>query len=442
MIHQLRNLAKIAILFSLLPGCVMVRLDNIESEPNFNWDVLKRDQIVMTPLLDLRPSQSQAMQPFFTRSEQEAYAELFKQEFFKWRKDIRVFGAGGAFEKLKNMPNLTELAEKILNKESLTAVETESLKAATQDIRFVLFLSMPSEKLSHKFHTYKDKEFLHKVYSSRREFQVKVALYDLKESRVPWIGTKILSPTNVNDIKIALPKAKKDRAGFTFFEDFSSYSWDTDQEKYPNFPDREPALSSSFDDFALSLPLNPSEDKLIEYESFTYHRPEAGLLLSTLGKSTSVHLDLGFSSLIYKKLRLGALLGLPVTRSRVAVEQKTFELDSVLLALTTDYEVTLSDKWRLLSGAYLGTELFKIYDERKSELKNQTEHSEGDPGETDATLFVWPRVKFLYGATTGFNFGIAAFYRNYWGIEETELSKHKPSPWAIELSFAGTFRGF
>lgn len=435
----------LSLVFSaLLSGCIMTRLDHVETEPNFNWDVLKRDEIVITPLLDLRVGPSAEVSKFFSQKEQEEYAEKFKQEFFKTRKDIRVYGAGGAFEKLKNVPQLAEIAHKVLKKEPLTEAEQQSLEASTQDIRFIFFFTVPDEHLQQKYQTFKDDDYIHHVYKSTRNLQVKLALYDLKEKRTPWIGTANLQPTNENDIKVARPKKKKDGKGFTFFENSGTILLTAESQKYPSFPGREPALSNSFDDFVLGLPLHPSEDKSIEYESFTYHRPELSMMAAPLGDETSFHLDLAFSSIIYNKFRLGALIGIPMNTPRVTVDGKKFKLGSAVIAVTADYEVPIATKWRLLTGVYLGTELFNIYDEQKNELAQQT-GTQGPDEETataDATLFAWPRIKLLYGNRTGFNVGIAAFYRKYWGIEEKELQAHAPGPWAIEFSIGGTFRGY
>src|SRR5690606_27470305 len=139
-----------------------------------------------------------------------------------------------------------------------------------------------------------------KEYTATREFTAKLALWDSKENKTVWIATEVMSPTAkqtrevVNPSKYLVePKGKK-----PYWRGATPHvSVDTElaqnRERFPSFPGREPTFSNTFDDFALALPIHPSEQKLIEYTHFTYHRPEAQLRTSALGTHTNVSLQLG-----------------------------------------------------------------------------------------------------------------------------------------------------
>jgi hypothetical protein len=311
-------------------SCIHASLDKIESDPDFNWDSLKRDEILMTPLIDLRdqpsvPRGAESLVAPFSTEEKLAYAEVFKQKFFILRKDIRVFGAGGAFESLASIKKLDDLAGRVVANQNLTRQEIDLLRSTTQDIRFIFFFDFSMERLQYDYQMsdLNDRPYVEKIYSSERMMEIKMALWDSQNAKTVWIGHKILNPANTNIVKIKKRHLSKimqdilateqsivlepdefDRQGLSSREEELSHH----RTRFPSFPAREPAFSDSFEDFVLSLPIQPSEEKLIAYSHFTYHRPEMRMLLSHIDSSMDLGIFGGFSSILYNRFRLGGEL--------------------------------------------------------------------------------------------------------------------------------------
>ena len=433
-----------------LTGCLATGLTEVESEPGFDWDTLKRDQIVMTPLIDLRkapqaPSGHKDALAFFSDADRYSYPEKFKQVFFNLRKDIRVFGAGGAYELLAKLPNLAALSEQVISKLPLAEANVAAVREVNQDIRFVFFFAVVDERLAYEF-SYdfrQDQAADVKTYKSTRYLTVRLALWDSQSNKTVWRGTERLSPTESNAVEVRNStkqrKVDGNRVYWVGTPERTSLAEELERNRseFPGFPAREPAFSKSFDDFALALPLQPSEAKLIEYTHFTYHRPELSIRTSALGKEVVPALQLGSSSVINYRLRFGGalhfLMGLPI----VDYQEKDYAVSSSAYGMTFDYEWTLTESLRLLTGAMAGAALFVI----DEQLPPLSVDEKTDP-ETDGALFIWPRAFLLFGDKGGFQWGVGAAARFFDGIEEPVLKAHRPSPWSLDLSVAYAFRGF
>ena len=467
--HSIFRSFFIVIISVLLNSCISVSLTSVATDPNFNWDALKRDQILMTPLLDLRrnvmtpPGMSDKVAPL-TDKEREAYAEKFKQAFFKLRKDIRVFGAGGAFEKISVVENLPELGTRILQKETLSNEDVETIRASTQDIRFVFFFTFVGEELHYNYRYEKPakKKYFEKQYMATRAMDIKMALWDSKTARTVWIGQKKLNPTNLNVVKIlqrprfGSKNSKKDDVTEIVQE---PDQWDLngrsslDEElqfhkaRFPDFPGREPSFTESFDDFVLGLPIHPSEEKLIEYSYFTHHRGEIGIASSGFGKKAAGQFFLTLTSIINNRFRLGiGFLGDGMTK--VDSEGKAYQIGSSGFGLVSDLEWKIADKWMLMTGATFGGLVFSVEDPLLAATDNgnsggsaSTQQNQQSKN-TDYANFVRPRLHFLYGERRGGQIGFGVHGIFYDGIERPEIKANRPVKWGVDLGVSYTVRGF
>ncbi len=436
------------LVMELLTGCLTTGVSSIDADPEFNWDTLKRDEILMSPLVDLRLGGGQ---PFFADKDRLAYAEEFKQVFFKLRKDIRVFGAGGAFTNFTKVENLPDLARKVLSKEPLPDADVARLKAGSQDIRFVFFFAVTAEHLSHDY-SYEfrsDQRDDVARYISRRELTVKLALWDSSTNKTVWIATKNLTPQDVNTVSVPNSSKRRVKKGDRYvWEGSSLYSslareLEINRNYFPQHPEREPTFSKSFDDFALSLPLQPSEAKLIEYEHFTHHRPEAGLRAAAIGKETTVNLFLGSSSVINYHLRLGGGLLVPLNSPTIEFEGEDVNVTMLAYGATFDYETELSPTKRLLAGVFAGGAAFTMAPDEEPPLAGSEDpDAPKEDAVGDGTFVLWPRVHLLFGEKSGFQWGVGGAYRFFDGIEEPFLKANRPAPWSLDLNVAYAFRGF
>lgn len=456
-----------------LTACVSANLSNVDSAPDFDWDTLKRDQIVMTPVLDLRgevttpPGFADAVAPF-SPEQVIAYPEKFKQVFFKRRKDIRVFGAGGAFEKISKIPNLAEIGRKVMNKEVIPPEDVKVIRDSNQDIRFVFFFIFAGESLSYGYHynVPPKKHYVEKHYSAKRSITVKLALWDSKEEKTVWIGEKTVTPTNTNTLRFKKPNffikkiPKEDRNivlsipdAYEFINPTSfDYEMQQHASRFPGFPGREPSFSGYFDDFAMRLPMSRSEANLIEYENFSNHRIEIGLSGSELGKVPVGRFHFNFSSMIYNFYRLGFDIYGDMNSPRFLYNNKYYDVSSVALGVSNDLEWELSERWRLLTGATLGALSYRIRDVeaalKAQEAVNNDPYAdeEQEPVNTydvnDASFFVRPRIHFLRGAKQGGQWGFGPYYVYAQEPKHPLLIKKPAVQWGFELTLSVTYRGF
>ena len=448
-----------------LCGCIATSLSHVDKDPEFNWDALKRDQILMTPLIDLRqnslaPEKHREKLKFFSDPERIAYAEKFKQVFFKLRKDIRVFGAGGAFEHIANQPALLDVTRAVVAKTPVENAKWLQLVSGAQDIRFVFFFTVTGERLYYDY-SYsgpdKSREYGIKTYRATREITARLALWDSLKNKTVWSGTQIIDPTATHTVK--MPKLNKSGGVVLNLNSLGLDAWDVGasslaqelehhRSRFPAFPDREPEFSASFDDFALGLPINPSEENLIEYSWFTYHRPELGLRLAQLGRHNVSALQIGSSSILHNFYRVGGALLMPVSVSKIVFKDIKYNVSSFHFGPTFDLEWTLGSDLRLLTGVMAGSATFNIKEQTNGDAPGsgstppEGETTEVDKGTTDAAWYLWPRAMFLFGERRGFQWGIGACWRAYDTIDEPILKANRPPPWGIDASVAYSIRGF
>lgn len=437
---------------ALAAACISTGVSKVESDEGFDWNTLKRDQILMSPLLDLLdiknapPGQSKTLE-FFSDAERISYPEKFKQEFVKQRKDIRVFGAGGAFEHMSNLPNLDAIAREVFAKRPLADETRQKILEGSQGIRFIFFFAITSEQIYHdvKYIFRSDTRLDLKQYTSTREFTAKLALWDSKENKTAWIATEILNPTSNTSVEVVnptkrlvSPKGKKPYwRGNTPHINLETELAEN-RNLFPELPGREPYFSETFDDFALALPIHPSEEKLIEYSNFTYHRPEAALRTSALGSHTHVGLQLGTSSVINYVWRVGGAINLPLTTHSVRHNGLDYDLQMTAFGLTLDYEQELTKRSRILFGIMAGGASYSMNDpsDDDDEIQNRSKDI------TDGVGFAWPRVYLLFGDKKGFQWGAGVAYRYFDGLERPELRTYMPSPISVDLGISYAFRGF
>jgi len=453
---------------SLLPSCLSVGVDKVDTEPGFDWETMKRDQILMTPLIDLRtgvvsvPGQESLVAPF--SSEQNiAYAEAFKQVFFKWRKDIRVFGAGGAFENISTLPNLPELSRKALNKESFSPEDVAKIRDLNQGIRFLFFFNLVGERLEYRYSVAAPSDakglYIEKNYEAVHILEVELALWDSKEAKTVLKLQKIVQPTSFNQVILRTGKIPDKTTGKSPGRYASAVNpdiWDmqgtNDLEhelkvhklRFPKFLGREPSFSASFKDVALSMPIQGSEQNLIEYKNFTNHRPELTFRSQKLGSLSSHSLFFGASSIIYNRYRFGAGLDFSISDPQITYQQKKYKLQSANLLLTTDMEWQLSPGLRMLTGALLGGGSFTIKstDTPTVEAQDSAGQNNKPADPTDSYSYVAPRVRFLLGSKQGGQIGLGVYKQFYKGLDRPEVLEHMPSKWGVEATLAVTFRGF
>jgi len=446
-----------------LQGCIAVSVDKIDAEPGFDWDTLKRDLILMTPLIDLRsdvqtPKTYEKNVAPFSREQEIEYAEVFKKAFFKKRKDIRVFGAGGAFESISKIANLKDIAKKVLNKEDLSPDEKTSLDDARQDKRFIFFFNFTNERLQFEFSVEQPAEakglYVEKNYGARRMMTLQMALWDTQTARTVFISEKTLDPAYTNQYLIRTGRSpssvKGDRGRYSssrepdIFDQMGNYSLEQElhhhRGRFPaGFPEREPSFTDSFDDFALSLPIKGSEQNKIEYEYFSNHRPEITLRNSSLGSKSMSNIFVGTSSIIYNRYRLGGGLEFSSSKPKVSHANKSYVIDNLCLCMTADLEWELSDNLRMLTGSVLGAGSFGIKRDAPDTFDNVEPASSNDQ---DGYWYAAPRLKFIVGPKQGFQFGLGVYNQFYSGLVEPQFTENKPQPWGVELTLAVTFRGF
>jgi len=448
----------------VIQSCVSVQVDKIDSADGFDWETLKRDLIVMTPLLDLRgdvtrpPGYDVDVLPF-SQKQSIAFAEIFKQQFFKLRKDIRVFGAGGAFESIAKIPNLEEISRKVLAKEKLSLSEQRLLNRARQDKRFIFFFNFVEERLHFEYSLEEPVDanglYVEKNYDAKRTMVLKLALWDTKDAKTVFISEKVLEPIIRNKILVRTglsPLAVKggrgqydsarepdvyDRMGGENLENELRFH----KGRFPTaFPGREPDFTGSFDDFVLALPIKKSEQNLIEYEYFTFHRPELTLRNSELGSGAMSTGFLGTSSIIYNRFRLGLGVEFGGAADSVKHDGKDYEISKFCFCLTTDLEWELTDYIRVLTGSYLGAGNFGIAEKKDEQIFEDT--SEGKSETSDGFWYAAPRVRFVFGNKEGFQFGLGAYKQFHAGLVEPQITQNKPGSWGAEISLMATFRGF
>ena len=140
---------------ALLTGCISASLDHVEEVDGFDWNTLKRDEILISPLIDLRAlTPAEKVEPrfdFFSVEKAMKYAQTFKESFFKMRKDIRMFGEGGAFEYLVKVDGLKEVALQAMARQPLSVEMRDKIVAGSQGIRFVFFFVITREWYEQKF---------------------------------------------------------------------------------------------------------------------------------------------------------------------------------------------------------------------------------------------------------------------------------------------------
>ncbi len=453
MFNQLQFLLLICVTLS---GCISTSVSHVDTEEGFDWNTLKRDQILMSPLLDLReeksaPNGETETLRFFSDIERIAYPEKFKQVFVKHRKDIRVFGAGGAFEHMSKLKDLDAIAKDVIAKRPLSDDVRQRILEGSQDIRFIFFFAVTSERNIYdvRYNFRSDKRLDEIVYKATREFTAKLALWDSKTNKTVWIATENLNPSSSQTNEVSNPSkylvSKKGKK--PYWEGKTpvislSVELSENRSSFPSFPEREPSFSKTFDDFALALPIHPSEQKLIEYEHFTYHRPEAQIRASTLGPHSNVSLQLGYSSVINYVWRFGAALNIPVSSPTVKREGRDFDLQMAAFGLTFDYETELTQRSRLLLGVMAGGASYTLNDPSDDDADDETLGQAKSKDITDGLVFAWPRAYLLFGAKGGFQWGVGVAYRYFDGLEKPELRAFKPSPLSVDLGMSYAFRGF
>ncbi len=280
---------------------------------------------------------------------------------------------------------------------------------------------------------------------------MKLALWDSEANRTVWVATNVLKPTASDTQTVYNGTKRKKKQGNRVIWVGSYVGSSLSQElrshpgRFPTAPGREPAFSKSFDDFALSLPLQPSEAKLIEYEHFTYHRPELGFSYSQIGDAASSSLVLAFSSVINYRLRFGGGIYFPLGGSDLKFEDEPIDVTMLAYGGSFDYEWELTPTKRLLTGFFTGGAAFtKTYpNDPADDTDDPTDDEEyEDRSETDGTFIFWPRAHILLGDKGGFQWKFGGTYRFFDGVEDGFLKQHRPAPWSVDLGVAYAFRGF
>lgn len=458
------------LLFLLLTGCLVTGLTHVDSDRDFNWDTLKRDQILMTPLLDLRtnptvPTQlsqgnAKDLLEFFSVKDQRDYAEQFKQAFFRLRKDIRVFGAGGAFEHLAGQEKLPQHARLVLAKSEVPRDEWLRMVDGAQDIRFFFFFAITDEALSYDYHFSpppKNSVVALKSYQAVRTFNVKLALWDSLKNKTVWIGTEQIKNVNTNTIKVPRGRNRSSVSSSEFSMDLDAIDLGGPSnlttelshhlKRFPAFPGREPNLSGTFDDFALSLPIQPSEENLIEYSWMTYHRPLFTLRFANLGRQNDFGFLLSTSSIYLNRHRFGGFFGGSLLS--IEVENPTRVSEDLNISYsdfggTYFYESPIDQKWRILSGTALGWKAYRFekVDRDQSNDSSSKDEPEVDESTVDTLYFVAPGLRVNYGDKRGLQWEFGASYRWFGGFDLELSREYRPSNWAVDMSVGWCFRGF
>lgn len=453
--NRLKLVLLITLLLPQISGCLSVSPVEVEAADDFNWEAMKRHNILMTPLLDLRTGVSEPGKD--TRFEDQktsvSYAEKFKQAFFKLRNDIRVFGEGGAFEHVSSLPNLTAIARSVIAKQPVSATDVKAISDGSQDIRFVFFYAITDEKLKYdvSYHFREDREYDEITYYSMRVFTLKMALWDVQQNRTVWIGKQVLTPTESNSSSVRNPsktkreEKQKDGSKKIYWKGYPllislANERATNPSRFPAFPGRTTALEGSFDDFTLSLPIKPDEVDMLESKYFVYHMPLAAMNFSQIGTSGQIGLELGSSSIIQYRYRLGGALLLPMSDSLVEYAGEKYRVSEGAVAMSFDMEWRPLPKLRLMTGLLAGFSVFDIKLDDQPDRAATVEEEE--KSQSDGTVFLWPRTRLIFGSLAGFQWGTGFAYRYRYGLEEDVLKTNQPSVWSVELFLGGAFRGF
>ena len=449
------------IAFGFLPGCIVTHIDEEFQDPTFSWETLKRDEILMLPLQDLResvptdPGVAKLFQ-FFSDTERKDYPEKFKQVFFKTRKDIRVYGAGGAYDHIIVAPNLKDKAKQIIDRNALSDQAIDEMKDGTQDIRFFMAFAVTKEDVAKSF-SYEEPSKLRyatKTYTATRAFNVTMSIWDSKENKTVWSATKKIAPQNIRSFRVPRRTKPDDDADTTpvlFDANDNPYDgWNfaaemqIHPERFPEYPGREPGFSNSFKDFALAFPIQPSEEKYIEYESFTYHRPEATFRGSQLGRGFLTNLELGSSSIIHNRYRVGAGIGLPLNTTRASFQDSDYDMSMLTIGLVLDAEFEWTKSRRILIGSNVATGILSGKRDTSKDTNTVPANTNNQRRDsvTDAVGVYSPHIKLLFGERQGAAFGLGVSYRLFSGLQEDLFKDQRPSNWSVEGSVAYTFRGF
>ena len=352
---------------------------------------------------------------------------------------------------MSKLKDLDAIAKDVIAKRPLSDDVRQRVLEGSQDIRFIFFFAVTGERTFYdvQYNFRSDKRLDQIEYSATREFTTKLALWDSKENKTVWIATEILNPSSSSTSEVSnpskylvSPKGKKPYWEGSIPSISLASELANNRSRFPSFPGREPSFSDTFDDFALALPIHPSEQKLIEYEHFTYHRPEAQIRASALGPHNSVALQLGSSSVINYVWRFGAALNIPISSPTVTREGCDFDLQMTAFGLTFDYETELTQRSRLLLGVMAGGASYTMNDPSDDDADDETLGQAKSKDITDGLVFAWPRAYLLFGAKGGFQWGVGVAYRYFDGLEEPELRAYKPSPISVDLGMSYAFRGF
>lgn len=468
-------------------GCLLVDQPEIYSEPGFDWNTLKRDQILMTPLLDLRKAPqfepgTERHQVSFSQAESLAFPEKFKQKFYFLRKDIRIFGAGGAFEQVSKIQSLPQAAEAILARSLIDQNTYREIKEKSQEIRFLMVMAIVDEKLFHSFsYTFRTDHKDDMVsYQSHRKLTVSYALWDSKINKTLWVATKALPIRASQEILVSNPTKYKVLEK-KHAHDPGTWVWrglDLShttlarlaqmKDRYPIFPDWRSSFEDSYASFSLALPMNPSEEKLIEYSWLTFHRPHAGLSWTPgkrLGDGGNNKLypgtyawSLGLSSSLARYYRVGIEIILGTADQSIVIGDTRYT--GSLFGIQGYFGRTFLISEHLFAelGTHLGHHLVSLVENRNLEdlesetdprrdnrvpeartMEEELEVKKDDFISLSPSLFLWRGSE-----KQGFIVGGGVLYRYSLGADQ-EFTKRHLGLWqglAFETRLGYTFRGF
>lgn len=441
---------RVSLMGLMVTSCLTPKLTHLSKDEGFDWDSIKRDQILMTPLHDWRPDPTAKHAAhkeldFFTEAERQAYPENFKQVFFTLRKDIRVFGAGGAFDGVSRIPGIADAGSLAINKQPLPSDMVTAITQRNQDIRFLLFFGVTQESLDHSFNTsITPKGCKTKTYRSQRLMEVKAGLWDSQANHTPWVATKVIAPQNVNTKyvgphiptiqklrKAAKKRGKKFKAPVcgTTETDFRTATLASELRKnptrFPSFPKREPSFSTSFKDLVLAIPMGRSERNLIEYNHFTNHRLAYSSETTHFRGRRYSGGALQFTSRKYNRYRLGVQLD-GVSRTDM---QNLESLSSASLLAIAEFDPR--EHVQIGFGVALG--VGTLTQELQTEELDQDIDSDG-----------YSHLHPLVNIQVGNRYGLQLFFRYMRlyvrGLEQSDDVKKTPDDnFGIGLSY--TFRG-
>jgi hypothetical protein len=418
----------------------MTSVDKKFQDPDFSWDTLKRDEILMMPLIDMRRSNEPE---FFDDKTRIALAEEFKQSFFKRRKDIHMYGQGGAFEAMIEAEKLSEIQKRMILREDLSTDDKNVLTRKTQDIRFFMSWAIDRESLDRDFHFEEPLKVRYaiKTYTSRRLLNLVVSLWDSKKNKVVWSVEKKLQIENTRTFRVPRRYIPKDAEPMTSSFDandspFENHNLATElanrPNRFPNIPDRHDVLQTGYDDVTLALPIQSSEEKLIVYESFTHHRPEIGFGVTSTKNKSVIEGYLGTSSVTHNHFRLGFVLAPTSSSANTTYLGHKFELRQMYGGITTalEYSYGAFDFDGGILAGFIG----------RNAYSDDIDLKENTYSETWAAL--WPFMRLYYHLSPQFCAHLGATYR-YQGKAKEEIFKEVTSaPYAIDTGLSFTIKGF